>query len=166
MVPPPESEDDYRRRRETRLAARRLQGWVRGSLALLTLIPILVFAVAWSLNPYQQGRVWLAETHTQLGLPPCTFKVLTGLPCPSCGMSTSFALFVRGDLFHSVQANVAGTTLALIAMLFMPWALLSAWHGRLQVVRNGESLLVRVVVLFLVLMFARWGIVVALTLWT
>src|SRR5207247_577108 len=28
-------------------------------------------------------------THEQLGLPPCTFRLLTGIACPSCGMTTS-----------------------------------------------------------------------------
>ena len=49
------------------------------------------------------------ETHRQLGLPPCTFKEMTGLPCPSCGMTSSFALLVRGDVMNSLRANAVGT---------------------------------------------------------
>ena len=31
-------------------------------------------------------------------MPPCNFVLMTGKPCPSCGMTTSFALLVRGDI--------------------------------------------------------------------
>jgi hypothetical protein len=60
---------------------RTLNGWVRLSLVLLALGVAAVFAVALYLNPYRGGRLWLEETHRQLGLPPCTFKTVTRLPC-------------------------------------------------------------------------------------
>src|SRR4051794_22616187 len=56
-------------------------------------------------------------THTQLGLGPCAFAVLTGRPCPTCGMTTSFAWLTRGRLDRSWQANPAG---CLIAILITP----------------------------------------------
>ncbi|NBO19844.1 MAG: DUF2752 domain-containing protein, partial [Proteobacteria bacterium] len=33
-------------------------------------------------------------THEQLGLPPCGFYLWYGLPCPSCGMTTSWPHFL------------------------------------------------------------------------
>src|SRR5262249_3246535 len=100
-----------------------LPWWARGLLVLFALVALTTFTIAVCLDPYEGGRVWQAETHTQLGLPACTFKRMTGLPCASCGMSTSFALAVRGDLWHSLQANWVGTLLALFGMVFVPWAL-------------------------------------------
>ena len=127
-------------------------------LICLAFLPIFVFAVALVLNPYKDGRVWLEETHTQLGLNPCTFRTWTGgCPCPSCGMTSSFALFVRGDLWHSLQANFAGTYLATLALLFIPWALISAVRGRLLWVRSGDTLAIRLVVSFAAIMFLRWA---------
>ena len=37
-----------------------------------------VFAIAIGLNPYENGKPRREETHRQLGLPPCTFKVVSG----------------------------------------------------------------------------------------
>ena len=160
IVPPPVTEHaEFLGRRPRRV---RLQGWVRASLVLIAVVLVGVFAIAVVLDPYRDGKVWLGETHRQLGLPPCTFKDLTGYPCPSCGMTSSFALAIRGDLWHSAQANFVGTLLALGCLAFIPWGLACALTGRLLGVRNFERLLVRAVIAFLILMFGRWGIVLAL----
>jgi hypothetical protein len=134
---------------------------VRLGLVLLVTGLAAVFTVAILLNPYQDGRVWLQETHTQMGLPPCTFKVLTGVPCPSCGMTSSFTLLMHGDPWNSVQANFVGTLLAIFCLAFIPWALASAVRGRLLLVRSLETILVRLVLAFVILLLVRWGFVVA-----
>jgi hypothetical protein len=133
--------------------------WVRLTLVLIALGLVLVFAVALWLNPYQDGQVWLVETHRQLGLPECNFKRITGLPCPSCGMTSSFALLMHGDLVNSLRANAAGTLLALMCLAYIPWALLCAVLGRRLLIRSFERVLLRLVVVFLVLMLCRWAIV-------
>src|SRR5262245_12806460 len=70
---------------------------------------VLLFAVAAWLDPYgPDGQPLAMGTHKQLGLPECNFVRLTGLPCPSCGMTTSFALLMHGDLAASLQANPVG----------------------------------------------------------
>ena len=85
--------------------------WVRGILVFITVCLTGVFAVAWLIRPYEvDGEI--RETYPELGLPPCTFKYVTGLPCPSCGMTTSFALLMHGDLVNSLRANEVGTLLA------------------------------------------------------
>lgn len=162
IVPPPvsafEEIPEVRARRQLRL-------WVRGTLLVMALVPAGVFAVALWLDPYRGGKIWLEETHTQLGFKECTFKSLTGLPCPSCGMTSSFALFVRGDLGHSLQANFAGTALALFSLAFMGWAAFSSASGKLVWIRCWERVLVRVVVGFMILMFGRWAAVLVMDYW-
>jgi hypothetical protein len=140
-----------------------LRGWVRVVLVVLALLGCGVFAIAIHLRPYEpDGTPLREETHRQLGLPPCTFKFVTGLPCPSCGMTTSFALLIRGDVWNSLRANVAGTLLAVLTLAFIPWGLASAWKGRLLFIVSFEKVITRVVVLFLVVMLLRWGIVLLL----
>lgn len=72
-----------------------------GCLALL--------AVAAWLTPAQAGH----GTHEQLGLPPCGWLVVTGHPCPTCGMTTAFALAADGDLAGAFDAQPFGLILAL-----------------------------------------------------
>ncbi len=118
-----------------------------------------VFGVAACLNPYQpDGTPRRMGTHRQLGMPPCNFVTLFGKPCPSCGMTTSFALLVRGDLRGSLQANWVGTLLACSWAAALVWALLSAAAGRMLLVRphQVEMCLTAAVAVFVVLMLGRW----------
>ena len=121
-----------------------------------------VFGIAFWLNPYEpDGTPRTMATHTQLGVPPCNFILMTGKPCPACGMSTSFALLVRGDVAASLRANWAGTLIAVLWAFTMVWAVASGIRGRpLFVPRGrGELILTASVGAVLVLMLARWGIV-------
>lgn len=96
-----------------------LAGW---SLFLLS-----GFTVAAMLEPNPRGY----GTHQGLGLPPCTFRVLLEIPCPSCGMTTSFSNFVRGRMMASGRANIAGLLMAIVCAVQIPWCWLSIVQGRL-----------------------------------
>lgn len=69
-------------------------------------------------------------THLQLGLPPCGLVEVFGLPCPSCGYTTSFALFVRLRWVASFWNQPAGFALALGFALTAWAALYSAVTGK------------------------------------
>ena len=99
----------------TRLA---LVGWAVALVAVL--------GTARWLQPDPNGF----GTHTQLGLWPCAFRVTTGHPCPTCGMTTSFAWFVRGEWRESWAANPAGSLLAPTCVALIPWLLVVAARGR------------------------------------
>jgi hypothetical protein len=52
-------------------------------------------------------------SHTQLGLPPCMWAVVLHRPCPTCGMTTSFAYAVRGRLIDAAVTQPFGLLIAL-----------------------------------------------------
>src|SRR4051812_16213315 len=86
---------------------------VRVAVAAVAVGLVGVFVVAARLDPYDaDGAPRTMATHTQLGLPECNFLRLTGVPCPSCGMTTSFALLIRGDVIAAGRANPVGALLA------------------------------------------------------
>jgi hypothetical protein len=143
-----------------------------------------VYAIGMAASPDDQGA-WLAAaalatdesdpataceftpkkmgTHQgpPLNLPQCTFKEITGLPCPSCGMTTSFSLLIHGDIWNSMKANFAGTALATLGLFFIPWSIASAWRGRFLFIRSLEMTLFRLSIAFIILLFGRWGIALA-----
>jgi hypothetical protein len=140
-----------------------LEGWVRVALAAIAAGLVVVFGIALWLQPYDaEGQPLRMETHRQMGLPPCTFYTVTGLPCPSCGMTTSFALLVRGDLWNSMKANAVGTLLATFWLALLPWSVVCAIRGRLFLVGSLERALTVAVLAFLVLLLVRWVIVLGL----
>jgi hypothetical protein len=63
------------------------------------------------------GRV---GTHEQLGLPPCGFLHLTGIPCPGCGLTTSVAHAARLHFYESVVTQPFGLVVFLFAALSIP----------------------------------------------
>lgn len=80
------------------------------TIALLVLLGCAaLFAIAATLTPSPTGY----GTHRQLGSPPCLMPILTGYPCPTCGMTTSLAFAVRGQFLNSFHAQPAGLAIAL-----------------------------------------------------
>ncbi len=141
-----------------------MTAWVRGALVGIALSLTAVFTVAVCLNPYQpDGTALRMETHRQMNLPECGFKKFTGLPCPACGMTTSFALLVRGDVWNSLRANAVGTMLAVIGLATIPWSLASVVCGRPLFIRSMERTMLLIVGGFVTLMMLRWVIVLLLS---
>jgi hypothetical protein len=59
-------------------------------------------------------------THQQLGLPDCAFQLLTGLPCPSCGLTTSFAHMARLEVARAAAVQPFGVVLFTVTALTVP----------------------------------------------
>lgn len=69
----------------------------------------LLGTAAW-LEPDASGL----GTHAQLGLPACGWIHAAGVPCPTCGMTTAFALAADGRLLAALACQPAGAVLALL----------------------------------------------------
>ncbi len=137
----------------SRADARRGGLWTRSSRWRSRLACLAVLVRAALLVPSASGM----GTHTAMGLARCSFVDRTALPCPSCGMTTSFAWFVRGNILASLYVQPMGTLLAAAAAV-------CAWGGayvaatgrpiyRLVDLRPGRSLLVPILGFAL----AAWG---------
>ena len=136
---------------------------MRTVLIIVAAALLTVFVVAALLNPYEaDGTARTMGTHVQMGLPPCTFQVMTGVPCPSCGLTTSMALLAHGDVRNSLRANAAGTVLALFWLALIPWCLISALVRRYLMVVSLEWALLVAVIFFVGLLLVRWGIVLGI----
>ena len=116
------------------------------------LLGLLVTAARLSPSPQGLG------THQQLGLPPCTFRVVFDNRCPACGMTTSWSHMVRGHVVDSLRANVGGALLAVMALVAAPLLLASALRGRWIVRPPGEWAAVAITGSVLVVTMIDWTI--------
>ncbi|MEK7833427.1 MAG: DUF2752 domain-containing protein [Acidobacteriota bacterium] len=84
-------------------------------LALMALAGFTL-TIARILNPSPNGF----GTHEQLGLPPCLFFKLTGIPCPSCGLTTSFAHSSRLHFYQAFIAQPFGVVAFSLTLISIP----------------------------------------------
>jgi hypothetical protein len=85
-----------------------LPGRLFASVISLLCLALLITAALLQPSPTGLG------THTALGLAPCAFQQQFGIPCPSCGMTTSWAWFARGNIVASLWIQPMGTLLAFL----------------------------------------------------
>jgi hypothetical protein len=99
------------------------------ALAVLAGGIALLAAAAW-LEPDPSG----AGTHRQAGMPTCNMLLVTGYPCPTCGMTTAFAHTVRGQWPAAFHAQPAGFLLALATILAVVLSVTTVVSGKTWVV--------------------------------
>lgn len=83
--------------------ARKLLGIAAAALTLL--IPYLI-------DVFGHGDIEHAQSL-------CPFKMLTGLPCPGCGITKSLIFFYQGDLYKSVWYHLFGPPLVLFCIFLL-----------------------------------------------
>jgi hypothetical protein len=59
-------------------------------------------------------------THEQMGLPPCLFFKLTGIPCPNCGLTTSFAHAARLHVYQAFTTQPFGLMAFCLTVVSIP----------------------------------------------
>jgi hypothetical protein len=123
----------------------------------LTVSALSVLGVARALVPDSRGF----GTHLQLGLPPCGFLALTGLPCPACGLTTCFAHLARGQLALAVHANAFGVVLFACVLASLPLAVWASARKRAFFETFARIRAPRIGVALILLGFVNWIVRVA-----
>jgi hypothetical protein len=89
-------------------------------VAALVLIAPAVLAARLTPDP----RGW--GTHEQLGWAPCRIRQWWDRPCPTCGMTTSWAYAARGNALAAVRTNAGG------ALMWMAVTASAVWLGAMS----------------------------------
>jgi hypothetical protein len=137
---------------------RRPIGWpIRVALLAAALGLGVLLIVARRLEPDPRGF----GTHLRLGLWPCAIATLTGRPCPTCGMTTSFAWFTRGDLRQAWRANPAGCLLAVGSGPAIVWLIAAALRGAPPGFRSLETPILGTALIVATLCLGFWLVRIA-----
>ena len=113
------------------------------------------------------GLFWLAANDKiDMGrwLAPCGFKQSYGLPCPTCGMTTSALLFVQGKILDSFYTQPAAALLCFILVAAAFLAFLTAIFGVyfMFLKRFFAEVKIRHVILALIVVIAAgWAVTLA-----
>jgi hypothetical protein len=99
---------------------------LRLAAIVFAIVPLSALGVASQLTPSSAGL----GTHQQLGLPPCSMRLIFGIRCPGCGMTTSWTHFAQGNWLASLQTNVGGFLLAIFALWIAFLAICAAFSGQ------------------------------------
>lgn len=97
-------------------------------LALALVLPYFMLALT---PDIEQKQSW------------CPVKLMTGLPCPGCGMLKSWCFLTHGDLWHSLLHHPLGAIAYLFSIAAFIWAAVEyrqnkviplPWQGQASVV--------------------------------
>ncbi len=120
---------------------------------VLGLICFGLLAVAWTLSPDARGL----GTHRQLGLAPCSLVMMTGYPCPTCGMTTAFSHAVRGEVILAFYAQPTGLLAALMVFVVGVVAMTAALTGRMWRINWFRVSPFQLGLVCVALVLAGWG---------
>jgi len=82
--------------------------------------------------------VLILTIHTSFSI-PCLFRQLTGIPCPACGLTSSFVLASRLDA-GAVISNILFLPLAAGMATYLACAILDAFFGKTAINRLNALL--------------------------
>jgi len=69
--------------------------------------------ILWTVTPDAKGY----DTHTQLGLQPCSWPLTMGVPCPTCGATTAACYLVHGQPWSALVTQPFGAAVALAGLV-------------------------------------------------
>lgn len=113
---------------------------------------LFVLAIALRLDPDPRG----VGTHEQLGLPPCGMVAAFGVPCPSCGFTTTFTLAAHGRPLRAAVNQPFGLLLFGLTVVSVPLGIVCVWRGVSWLSLLDRLPLGRVALIALGLWLASW----------
>ena len=127
----------------------------------------LLAALVLSVVVISFGLLWLAandKIDIVLLLSPCGFKQKYGLPCPTCGTTTSVLTFAHGKIFESFYIQPAAALLCcilvIVAFLAFLIAVFGVYFGFLE--RFFTEVKIRHIILaLLIIIAAGWAVTLA-----
>ena len=119
---------------------------------------LIGFAIAACLTPDPSGQ----GTHQQLGLPPCSVQIWLGVPCPSCGLTTSITHVMHGELAAAYRVQPVGVVVALAAAIALVVCGEAALRGRWRLPISPLTTAVIAIWTINVVAIARWLVFVVL----
>ncbi len=121
----------------------------RAQYIALSCVSGVVLTIARVISPSPNGF----GTHQQLGLPPCFFHKLTGIPCPTCGMTTSFAHTVRLQFYEAFVTQPFGMLACVLLALLIPLSFILMRRRvpwlKLLTARGSDTVMYAMLALFL-----------------
>lgn len=100
------------------------------------------------------GAIWLIMNHfTREDIPGCLFRYVTGIPCPSCGITGTIGLLF-GDPSHFFIFNILAFVLIPLMIIAPFWAaadLITGRDGMFRTFKRSEEILRKLPVAFLLI---------------
>ena len=124
--------------------------------AIVSIGMFIVLGIAAWLTPAEEGM----GTHEALGLPPCSMVITSGLPCPTCGMTTAFSHSMRGQFVSAFVAQPTGLLLWLATVVLAIYGLAVSIRGRALWI-NWDRIAARLMLSLGILMMLGWGFKIA-----
>ncbi len=121
---------------------------------ILPIVFILMIGIAHALEPSPQGL----GTHRALGLPPCLFWFLTGIPCPSCGLTTSICHLVHLNFIAAFHSHPLGLLCFALFALLSGLSLLEFFEFKTPLQKFLQGHDTGLVYFALVLYLGTWGV--------
>ncbi len=120
----------------------------------------LVFG-AFVLVALTAGYFFPTSATLQHWAPPCAFRAIFSMPCPTCGATRAFVLLAGGDVFGALWFAPLPTLLAFAGAIMGGWALLT----QIGAIKRSADLFIadllsrpKALALFVVIVVFSWGV--------
>lgn len=125
-----------------------------GQRLICLLVFVLILSCFLALNLAGRGEIDL-----KFWLGVCGFKLRTGMPCPTCGYTSSAILFSRGEILNSIYTQPAAGLMCIILAFMAILSFLGAVFGVYFnfIYKFWKTLKLRFIFLFMgIVIFLGW----------